>query len=180
MYFFEEADLQRVKPTKRNIDWKVTEAVLKSRNRDPSLRASRKCVQYSYPDSAELMATPVEKKVPCGDEKSNDVQDNKRRTYQRRGIYGSNQRSISVYRLPREGKSSEEGLSVYNEEGATKRSRHPRSPVKVSEYPSSEFSKEMYRRVFEWIGSDGSTANNDTNSEEEKILTKDDTKELVV
>lgn len=188
MYFFEEADLQRVKPTKRNIGWKVTEAVLKSRNRDPSLRASRKCVQYSYPDSAELMATPVEKKVPCGDEKSNDVQDNKRRTYQRRGIYGSNQRPISVYRLPRKGKSSEEGLSVYNEEGGTfsdgmaskKRSRHPRSPVKVSEYPSSEFSKEMYRRVFEWIGSDGSTANNDTNSEEEKLLTKDDIKELVV
>lgn len=113
------------------------------------------------------------KQVPCGDERGHDTKS---------GIGGSKQSPISVYRLPIEGKSSEEGLSVYNEDDgtltdgirSTKHSRHPRSPA--SEYPSSEFSKEMYRRVFEWIGSDGSTPNNVTNSEEEEILTKDDVK----
>lgn len=187
--FFEKADLQRVKPIKRNIGWKLNGAVLRSRHRNSSLKASRKCVQYNYPDSVELMDTPAVKKVPCADKRSYGAQDNKRRTHQSRKIYGSKRSPISIYRLPIEGKTSEEGLSVYNEEGgtfpdgmpSTKRSRHPRSPVKVSEYPSSEFSKEMYRRVFELIdGSDGSTPNNDTNSEDEKILTKDDAKELVV
>lgn len=124
-----------------------------------------------------MRGIPLVKQVPCGDERSHDA---------KTGIGGSKQSPISVYRLPIEGKSSEEGLSVYNEDqstftdeiDSTKRSRHPRSPAKVSEYPSSEFSKEMYRRVFEWIdGSDGSTPSNDTNSEEVlKILTKDDVK----
>lgn len=117
-----------------------------------------------------MRGTPLVKQVPCGDERSHDA---------KTGIGGSKQSPI-------ESKSSEEGLSVYNEDQSTltdeihstKRSRYPRSTAKVSEYPSSEFSKEMYRRVFEWIdGSDGSTPSNDTNSEEVlKILTKDDVK----
>lgn len=117
-----------------------------------------------------MRGIPLVKQVPCGDERSHDA---------KTGIGGSKQSPI-------EGKSSEEGLSVYKEDQSTltdeihstKRSRHPRSTAKVSEYPSSEFSKEMYRRVFEWIdGSDGSTPSNDTNSEEVlKLLTKDDIK----
>lgn len=162
-----------------NPSFKVIEAILKWRKRPRSLTAARKCVRYSYPESVGFPVSPSVEEVPCEGKlnyrapQSNlraDVGDNQEGyivVYHLPTDSKSSEDGLSESgrgsRHPRSFESDELHAAFLSyltptDSEATKHTNYP-GPVitttsveKLPEYPSFAFSKEMYKRIFSFIG----------------------------